>query len=192
MKTIKRIVLVILIPVTIALLFRGWLYRHMVTYTSVGQRTNYLATDAKLVSYIETNSDSKKDTGIRGIIKLALSITSRQLHFTASQNDNDPNRLINSKAAHCVGYAAFFSTTCNYLLKKYKLDNTWIAKPQTGQLYFLGINIHKYFHAAFFKDHDFVIIENRLIGEILAVDPTVNDYFYIDFITCKPDENRRH
>jgi len=28
-----------------------------------------------------------------------------------------------------------------------------------------------------------VTIENKTTGEIFAVDPTVNDYLYIDFIT---------
>jgi len=51
------------------------------------------------------------------------------------------------------------------------------------QLYFLGTNIHKYFNSSFFKDHDFVTIENKTTGEIFAVDPTVNDYLRIDFIT---------
>ena len=68
-------------------------------------------------------------------------------------------------------------------MKKYNLDDTWTAKPQIGQLYLLGTNIHQYFNHPFLKDHDFVAIENKQTGQILAVDPTVNDYFYIDFIT---------
>ena len=35
----------------------------------------------------------------------------------------------------------------------------------------------------FFKDHDFVTIENKETGEIFAVDPSVNDYLFIDFVT---------
>ena len=63
------------------------------------------------------------------------------------------------------------------------MADKWNAKPQIGQLYFLGTNIHKYFNSSFFEDHDFVTIENKSTGEILAVDPTVNDYLNIDFIT---------
>lgn len=168
---------------TVGLLFRGWFYRHLVTYKSVGLRTNYSATDEKLTEYIDANIDKQADPKIEQIIKLGLSITSRQLKFTANKNDIDPNKLINSKTAHCVGYASFFATTCNYLFKKYTLSDRWTAKPQIGQLYFLGTNIHTYFNSSFFKDHDFVTIENKTTGEIFAVDPTVNDYLYIDFIT---------
>lgn len=183
MKFIKRTLLTILILTTVGLLFRGWFYRHLVTYKSVGLRTNYSATDAKLTDYIHAYIDEETDLDIEQIIKLGLSITSRQLNFTVNKNDIDPNKLISSKSAHCVGYSTFFATTCNYLLKKYNLADRWTAKSQIGQLYFLGINVHKYSNSTFFKDHDFVTIENKTTGEIFAVDPTVSDYLCIDFIT---------
>lgn len=183
MKIIKRILLTLLVLTTVGILFRGWFYRHLVTYKSVGHRTNYSATDNKLVDYINVNTEEQTDPEIEQIIKLGLSITSDQLNFTANKNDTDPNKLMTSKTAHCVGYASFFATTCNHLLDKYNLADTWTAKPQIGQLYFLGTNIHKYFNSSFFKDHDFVTIENKTTGELYAVDPTVNDYLCIDFIT---------
>lgn len=183
MKFIKRIFLIIFILTAVGLLFRGWFYRHLVTYKSVGIRTNYLATDEKLTKYIDSSVYRQSEPDIEQIIKLGLKITSKQLNFTDSKNDIDPNKLIRSQTAHCVGYASFFASTCNFLLKKYNLEDKWTAKPQVGQLYFLGANIHKYFSSSFFKDHDFVTIENKKTGEIFAVDPTVNDYLYIDFIT---------
>jgi len=188
MKFIKRTLLIILIISTVGLLFRGWFYRHLVTYKSVKIRTNYLATNIKLTDYIDANTDNQTDPDIKQIIKLGLSITSRKLNFTVDKNYTDPNKLIISKTAHCVGYASFFATTCNYLLEKYNLSDTWTAKPQVGQLNFLGKNIHIYLtkffiDTNFIKDHDFVTIENKKTGEILAVDPTVNDYLRIDFIT---------
>ncbi len=183
MKFIKRTILAILILTAVGLLFRGWFYRHLVTYKSVGLRTTYSVTNNKLIDFIDESVDKQTNPDVEGIIKLGLSLTSKQLNFTADKNDNDPNKLMSSKTAHCVGYASFFSTTCNYLLKKYKLADSWTARPQIGQLYFLGTNVHKYFNSSFFKDHDFVTIENKTTGEIFAVDPTVNDYLNIDFIT---------
>lgn len=183
MKIIKRILLILLILGTIGILFRGWFYRHLISYKSVGQRTCYTATNQKLIDYINLGAEDLNNPNIEQIIKLGLSMTSSQLKFTAKQNDTDPNRLIISKTAHCVGYASFFATTCNHLFEKYNLANTWNANPQVGQLYFLGTNIHKYFNSSFLKDHDFVTIENKITGELLAVDPSVNDYLYIDFVT---------
>lgn len=183
MNFIKRTFIIILIITTIGLFFRGWIYRHLVTYKSIGLRTNYSATDKNLTDFIDANADHEKDLNIEQIVELGLSITSNKLTFTANKNDIDPNKLIKSRTAHCVGYASFFAATCNYLLEKHKLSDTWIAKPQVGQLYFLGTNIHKYFTSSFFKDHDFVTIENKITGETIAVDPTVSDYLYIDYIT---------
>jgi len=183
MKFIKRASLTILILTTVGLLFRGWLYRHLITYKSVGIRPNYSATDDKLVEYINVSIDKRIDPDIENIVKLGLAMTSKQLNFTTDKNEIDPNRLVRSKTAHCVGYASFFATTCNYLLDKYNLADTWAAKPQVGQLFFLETNVHKYFNSPFFKDHDFVTIENKTTGEILAVDPTLSDYLRIDLIT---------
>lgn len=183
MKIIKWTVLTILILTAVGLLFRGWFYRHLVTYKSVGLRTNYSATDDKLVDFINASANKQTDHDIEQIIKLGLSLTSRQLNFTADKNYTDPNKLMTSKTAHCVGYVSFFATTCNHLLDKYNLADTWTAKPQIGQLYFLGTNVHQYFNTPFFKDHDFVTNENKTTGEIFAVDPTVSDYLHIDFVT---------
>lgn len=118
MKYLKRIMLILLILVTAGMLFRGWLYRHLITYRTVGQRPTYLITDNKLAAFIDMNVGKKKGQDIEEIIKMGLSVTARQLNFTAAHNDNDPNKLLYSRTAHCVGYASFFATTCNYLLKK--------------------------------------------------------------------------
>ncbi len=183
MKIIKRFFLTILILILVGFIFRGWIYRQLITYKTIGLRKNYLAKDSNLIDLINANDDEKYDTNIKGFIQLALSTTSKQLNFTTDNNETDPNKLITSKTAHCVGYASFFATTCNYLLSKHNLADTWIAKPQIGELYFLGINIHKYFNSPFLKDHDFVTIENTKTGEAFAVDPTINDYLCINFVT---------
>ena len=187
MRFIKRIITALLVLTVIGVLFRGWFYRHLVTYRSIGTRTNYSAKNKVLINYIDANSRQQNSQDVKPIIELALSLTARKLNFTAGKNNIDPNKLITSKAAHCVGYATFFAATCNYLLQKEGLANNWTAKPQIGQLYLLGENVHKYVNSPFFKDHDFVTIENQSTGEIFAVDPTVNDYLAIDFVTYRND-----
>ncbi|MBK8850507.1 MAG: hypothetical protein IPN73_10155 [Saprospiraceae bacterium] len=183
MKIIKRSLLMILLLTAVGILFRGWIYRHSLSYKAVGMRTTYPARNKIFTQYIDSCIDHQNEPDIKHIIKLALSITSEKLNYTANKNDNDPNKLITTQKAHCVGYAAFFTTTCNYLLAKNNLSNQWTAKPRIGQLYFLGTNVHPYFHSSFFKNHDFVTIENNKTGEIFAVDPTVKDYLSIDFIS---------
>ncbi len=185
MKFIKRTFLTIIILTVVGILLRGSLYRKLVTYKSIGQRTNYIATNHKLIDYLNQIADKETNQNINQLIELSLSATSKQLNFTTDKNNNDPNKLITTRIAHCVGYASFFATTCNYFLKKYNLIDTWTTKTQIGQLYFLGTNIHQYFDTPFFKDHDFVTIENKKTGEFFAVDPTINDYFFINYVTFK-------
>lgn len=185
MKILKRIFLTILILLAISIVLRGTLYRHIVTYESIGQRTNYEIKKDQLAQYINENCIEKDSVSIEEIIKTSLSLTSKTLNFTTSKNDCDPNQLINSRSANCMGYAAFFSTVCNYQLKKHHLAGQWTAQPVIGQLYVFGTNIHHYFSSPFFKDHDFVIIKNKATREIYSVDPSIHDYLYIDFITLK-------
>ena len=183
MSRFKKTILAFLILGILGLLLRGWLYRELITYRSIGKRQNYQITEEELKDYIDLKLKDDEEYDVQKIINLSLSLTSEKLNFTASRNHNDPNKLIFSKTAHCVGYATFFSSTCNYLLKKHGLAETWSAKPHIGQLYLLGSNIHRYLDSAFLKDHDFVIIKNKNTGEILSVDPSINDYLWIDFVT---------
>jgi len=186
MKIIKRIGIVALILILTAIVFRGWLYRHLITYKSIGERTTYLANDSNLLQFIDSNSKNQ-ESEITIIIETSLNLTSKTLVFTDGLNDKDPNKLIISKRANCIGYAAFFSAVCNQLLAKHNLDDQWIAKPLIGQLYFLDKNIHPYFHSAFFKDHDFAVIENKKTGKVFAVDPSLNDYTRIEFVRFQPE-----
>lgn len=182
MKTFSRILLMLLLLAGVGLLFRGWLYRQVVTYKSVGTRTNYAVTSKELTAYLQSNTETQLARSVAQVIAQSLAITATTLRFTSGKNDKDPNRLVRTKKAHCVGYAAFFATTCNYLLQQNGLSGIWQAEPRIGQLYFLGTNVHQYFNSPFFKDHDFVVIRNKKTGQKLAVDPTVNDYGAIDFV----------
>lgn len=97
MKTFKRILWAILILTIVGFLFRGWIYRHVITYKSIGQRINYSATNNKLIDFIEKGANKNNDINVKDIIEQSLSLTSQQLNFTTCKNDNDPNKLISSK-----------------------------------------------------------------------------------------------
>jgi hypothetical protein len=182
---IKKIILFTLIILSIGIIFRGWIYRNTMTYISVGQRQTYNASNQDLIFYIESIAEDKIDFTIDQIIHVSLTATSKKLNYTFAKNDTDPNLLIDSMSAHCIGYASFFVTVCNYLLKKNNLDHVWAVKPQIGKMYALGYNLHEYFNHPYFKDHDFVSIENKITGETFALDPTINDYLGIVYITFK-------
>lgn len=146
---------------------------------------NYKVTDNELNDCINTSLENESEMNIDEIIERSLEITASELNFTTGKNDVDPNKLIHSKTAHCVGYAAFCAATCNDILKRCNLDRTWIATPHIGKLYFLGMNVHNWFDSSFLKDHDFVIIRNSETGEIKAVDPAMYDYLFIEEVAVK-------
>lgn len=184
MKIWRRIFGVISVVLVIIIL-RGPLYRLTVSYSPIGQRTDYKITNDELREYIKENQTDRDSADIKEIIKASLALTSKTLNFAFSNVDSNPNRLMNLKSANCIGYAAFFSVVCNYQLEEYNLTEQWAVIPEVGELSVFGVNIHHYIDSRFFKDHDFVVIENKVTQETYAVDPSMYDYLYIDFVTLK-------
>jgi hypothetical protein len=184
MKFIIKIVVAVLIVLAAGFYFREWFYNHLITYKTIGVRQTYKATNSVFKEYIDKPILSSKPD-IYQIVETSLEMTASKLNFTTGKNDFDPNGLVISETAHCVGYANFFTTACNNLLTKHNLSDEWKASTQIGQLYILENNIHDYFNSPFLKDHDFVTIENKITGEVIAVDPSLYDYFHIDYINFK-------
>lgn len=182
MKFIKNTLLVLIFLLFLVIIFRERLYQTFITYKFIGTRTNYTTVNKNLIDLLNQSEIKEPNPKINDIISKSLIITSRHLHFTSGKNEIDPNKLINTKSAHCVGYATFYSTVCNHLLEKHNLKSEWSASPQIGLLFFIGINLHDYFKSPFYKDHDFVIIENKNTGERFGVDPSMNDYLKIKYI----------
>lgn len=184
-KIIRYTLLTLLILLCSGIIFRGFFYRQLFSYKSIGQRITYVATDKELLAFIDKETITFKPDNVKDIIEMSLKLTSARLEFIEAKNDIDPNKLIRTAHAHCIGYSAFFTTICNYLLYKYGFSTQWVSKPIIGKIYFCGINIHQFTNTAFFKDHDFNSIENMQTGEKYYTDPTLNDYFYIDYVTGK-------
>jgi hypothetical protein len=178
-NSLKIFVLLFLLVV----LFRGFLYRNSVVYHQIKSRDALIIKDDNLIEFI--NTCDIDTASIDEIIESALDITSEKLSFTDGNCDVNPNELFYSTKSNCIGYAGFYASTFNYLLKKYHLDTDWKATPVVGKLEFFGFDIHKLFSSPFFKDHDFVVIENKILGIKYAVDPTIHDYLSVDYISLK-------
>lgn len=182
-RFLKWILVVVGVVLLCGVVFRGFIYRQLFHYQPIGQRTIYNATRPELIRFIDDATSSFKPEGVEHIVEKSLALTSERLQFRAARNDNDPDKLIRTTQAHCVGYSAFFSAVCNYLLEKYGYSESWSSKPLIGQIYVGQINIHQFASSSFFRDHDFNVIENHHTGERYYVDPTLRDYFYIDYVT---------
>lgn len=177
MSKLKNIFIVLLSLYLGWLLFGGVSFRQFVSYRAVHERNYYPFSFDHVIQ-------SNKTKNPENIIDRALEVTSEKLSFTFNKCDKDPDKLLKSKRANCVGYAAFFSATCNKLFEQNKM-NDWSATPMVAQIYLFGVNVHPFISSPFFKDHDFVKIENNRTGERFFVDPSLYDYTGIERVRGK-------
>ena len=113
----KKTLKVMGILVLILILFRGFVYRLLINYNEIGERTEIVITSEELINKIESHSTDRK-MNLEEIISIANSVTIEELKFTSNKTSSDPNELINTKYANCVGYSAMFNSIANYLIKK--------------------------------------------------------------------------
>lgn len=181
-KSIARILLIIIVMLVAAFIFRGGIYRGLVSYKEDGGRKNYKAKDKNLVIFIEDRID-KSATDIESIVDLSQKITNDALSFSSEIKENDPNKTVLLKRANSSGYAAFTASVGNYLIDKNNLSKVWEAKPVKGKLYVLGNDMNKKTKNKSFKEYDFVIFRNKITKKEITVDPTAYDKYGIMRIT---------
>lgn len=168
----------------ILILFRGIIFRLAIKYNEIGTRPKIEITSGDLMERIERKSKDKKND-LKSIVEVADEITTTELKFTTNRASNNPNELINTKQANCVGYSAMFNSITNYLIRKNELQNEIEAEHKIGQLELFGINLHQYFESPFFRDHDFNEITDKKTGNKISIDPSVSDYLWINRISKK-------
>jgi len=161
--------------------FKGIIYRLCINYTIINTRTTIVLSDIDLQNEVD-NKIRKKKLTINDIIKLTNTLTSNHLKFTFNKTSSNSNIVSKNKKANCIGYAALFNSIGNYILKKQQLTNTYKFTHVVGKLDFLGFDIHQLINNPFFKDHDFNKVENLKTGKTYFIDPSLTDYFYIDFV----------
>lgn len=167
-------------------LFRGSMYRQIIRYSQVGTRPEVKITDIELIERIKNRTQQKK-IDLHEIAEIANHITKEELKFTTKKTESDPNKLMHSKIANCIGYSYMFNSIANFIIDENQIRNEFKAEHKIGKLELLGIDIHKYFEDAFFKDHDFNQITNLKTGKSIFVDPSLSDYLYIDRINVKTE-----
>jgi hypothetical protein len=174
------------ITILILILFRGFVYRLLINYNEIGTRTEIKITSQELINKIESQS-SNRNIDFEGIISIANSVTNEQLRFTGNSASNNPNELINTNQANCIGYSAMFNSVANYLIKENELNQEIESKHKIGLLDLLGINLHQFFESSFFRDHDFNEMKNLKTGETILIDPSVSDYLWIKKVSSNSE-----
>jgi hypothetical protein len=178
MKRLKIILLVILV----LFLLRGNIFRLMITYHPIEEQPSYPISAKNLAELVENKPIS---ADAESIVKQTLRLTAGQLRFTSGKNFTDPNQLFYSKSANCVGYAAFFNTTCQALLHKAKLETRFRVKHLRGKLTLHGLDLHQLTDSPYFHDHDFNVLEDLQTGEKVYVDASTFDVLGIGLVSGK-------
>lgn len=175
-KTLRNILLLVLM----VFLIRGWIFRSLVKYHTTTTLSKQEISNQALSQFIEKQ---EVEPNIQAILKKSLRFSADQLSFTTHRCDTDPNLLFTSQKTNCIGYAAFFSATCQALLLQNHLEGKYAVRHSRGHLTFLGMDVHRWFHSPFFKDHDFNVIENLETGEKIYVDASTYDVLGIGYVS---------
>jgi hypothetical protein len=179
-----KIVLSTLLIVLLVLVFRGALYRVLVSYEKCGNRKSYELTSEILRQYLDSIVTDQPVTNVEQIVLLANEITADQLTYTTKNAEENPSKLFPLGATHCVGYSAFYATICNYLLVRYGYEHEWHCYTHYGHIHLMGYNLHNAFGSPFFANHDYNSIRNSKGTDIYFTDPTLYDYSGIVMISA--------
>lgn len=183
MKKKRYILIITFFLIFLTLLIFIFFFNSIFSYKSYDTRKLYKFENKAISLFIDKNSSIKLNS-VNSIIEQSLKITSKTLKYSFNQSEINPNKLLDNPKTHCVGYANFFSTTCNYLLRKQKYFE-WEAKVHIGYIYFFKWNIHNLLNYNLTKNHDFVVIKNNKTEKYFAVDPTLHDLIPITYINYK-------
>ena len=180
----KKTLKIIGVSILVLILFRGMIFRLAVKYNEIGSRPEIEITSKKLIGKIDSKSENKK-IDLKEILEIADNITKEELEFTTNRAPNNPNELIHTNQANCIGYSAMFNSISNYLIRKNDLQNEIASEHKIGQLELFGINLHQFFDSSFYRDHDFNEITNKQSAEKFFIDPSVSDYLRIKRVAKK-------
>jgi hypothetical protein len=173
MRSIARLLLFIFVGLVLVWLFRGTVYRSIVTYKVVGVRAAVVVLDT---AFGETRDCDEA-------ISEALGATTRRLYFSMGHVSNDPAKLMEGGPANCIGYSALFASLLAAQLERNGMDDQYTVEHVIGKLYIGRWSLHAMFRSPFWKDHDFVRITDRRKGQHVYVDPALFDDVGIDRVT---------
>ncbi len=158
--------------------FRGPIFNSLVKYKAVGTRPEVTITNQVLLDNITSKSQGLRPK-VEDIARIADEITTETLSFTTTSASSNPNELVNSPRAHCVGYAAMFNSIANTIIQENAWQDRLAATHHIGSLTVVGVEPHHYFASQFFKDHDFNEIHDLSTGTRFSYDASVSDYLRI-------------
>lgn len=129
MRWVRRILLFLLVGLLLAWLFRGPLYRSMVTYRVVGVRT----------PVVQLHTSAAEVTDLDQANKASLKETASRLSFSTGRVSSDAQRLYDGGPANCIGYAALCASLLEDRLRRSGLADRYEVEHVVGKLYLAAL-----------------------------------------------------
>lgn len=136
-----------------------------------------MLTDEYWKAEVDKISNSSSYQGVEEYNDLIVRLISSKLNFGSEQQEINPNDFRES-TAHCVGYSSLHASLLNYSFK----ESGYIATHVRGDIYLFGFQITDKLQSSFFKDHDFVRIENPSSGRFFYTDASLYEFTLISRI----------
>jgi len=174
----KKVLKIIGISLALLFLFRGFIYRQAIYYTPIKTKQTIPLSNKKVIAKIEVAIKDRQLDLVK-IAKIASSLTNNHLQFTFQKTSNNPNKMAITQKANCAAYAAFFNAITHHIIHRKRLKDRYQAKHLVGKINFFNVNLHQFFTDTFYQNHDYNVIEDKLTGKVLLIDPSIDDYLYL-------------
>lgn len=170
----KKRLKIIAIFLLLGFVLKGWLFRQLTYYQPIKERTIIPLTNKNLQATIQQKL-ANQTIDLNILINLADDLTNAHLSFTFGKASSNPNKVLQTQKANCIGYAALFNSIMQYILQTKELEGQFASKHLVGHIHFLGFNVHTFVKHPFFKDHDFVEVKEVKTGKVVWIDPSFSD-----------------
>ncbi|WP_156039878.1 hypothetical protein [Aureispira sp. CCB-QB1] len=162
----------------------------MFSYSAIDQRATILLEDKRFIKIVQQevvkciNTSQTSKISLKDILYVAHCLTNKTLSFTTIKSSRNPNTVLKTGKANCIGYAALFNSIVNFIFQDQQLQAKYKAQHLVGKIDFLGMDLHRFFSSSFFKNHDYNVIIDLQTNKAIYIDPVISDYFYIHQISA--------
>lgn len=173
---------ILLFAAVLALLFalKGVIYRGLFHYEIKATKAQTLPSD--LLVFDETFPTQMT---LEEFTSLVTELTSSNLSFTSNKCSTYPAIALKEGKTNCVGYSATFSAIAQQIIKQNGWQDQFEVKHHIAHIHLFEWNVHDWFDDSFYKDHDINSVKDLKTGEMLYIDPSLNDYTGINSVKLK-------
>ncbi|MEO5643771.1 MAG: hypothetical protein ABIQ40_00295 [Bacteroidia bacterium] len=162
------------------------------SYSIIKEKKGIELSNDSLQRIIKGCIEINPEIGIDSLVDFILAMTSSKLSFTFDKCDSNPELLVKSKKANCVGYAAYFNSLMNYALQQKNFPEKYSCHHYVGKIFYDETNANRLFNNdPFFRDHGFNRIESSVDSESdtknISVDPGLFEYAGVKRIKTRKD-----